>query len=180
VIHQFDTAALAPDTERELRRLMDQAFAGDPEGGFEESDWQHALGGRHVIAEEEGMVVAHAAVVPRLLVAGGVPLRTGYVEAVATLPGRQGAGYGTAVMRVVGVHIAATYELGGLGTGAFHFYERLGWRRWPGPTAVRRSDGRIDRSPDDDGYVMILRTPSTPPLDQDSTLTCEDRPGDAW
>ena len=180
MIHQFDTVALAPETERELRRLMDQAFAGDPEGGFEDSDWQHALGGRHVIAEDHGVVVAHAAVVPRLLVAGGVPLRTGYVEAVATLPGRQGEGHGTAVMRAAGEHIAAMYELGALGTGSFHFYERLGWQRWRGPTAVRRADGRVDRTPDEDGYVMILRTPSTPSLDEAATLMCEDRPGDVW
>jgi aminoglycoside 2'-N-acetyltransferase I len=118
--------------------------------------------------------------VPRILVAGGTALRTGYVEAVATEPGRQGEGHGTAVMRVIGEHIAVTYELGALGTGSFHFYERLGWRRWAGPTAVRRADGRVDRTPDDDGYVMVLRTPSSPPLDEEATLSCEERPGDDW
>jgi aminoglycoside 2'-N-acetyltransferase I len=159
---------------------MDRAFADDEDGAFEDADWDHALGGLHVVADEGGRIVAHASVVPRILVAGGTALRTGYVEAVATEPGRQGEGHGTAVMRDIGEHIAVTYELGALGTGSFHFYERLGWRRWAGPTAVRRADGRVDRTPDDDGYVMVLRTPSSPPLDEDATLSCEERPGDDW
>jgi aminoglycoside 2'-N-acetyltransferase I len=165
---------------RVIRALMERAFAEDEDGAFEDADWAHALGGLHVVSELDGRIVAHAAVVPRVLEASGVAVRTGYVEAVATEPDRQGEGHGTAVMRVVGEHIAAGYELGGLGTGAIRFYERLGWRRWPGPTGVRRADGRIDRTPDEDGYVMVLRTPSTPPLDEAALLTCEDRPGDVW
>ena len=95
----------------------------------------------------------------------GCALRTGYVEAVATSPARQGEGFGTLVMEDVGEIIRAGFELGGLGTGAQHFYERLGWRVWPGPTLVRAPGG--DRAtPDDDGFVMVLRTPSTPPLDE--------------
>src|SRR5262245_12001767 len=171
---------MTPDEARAIRSLMDRAFADDDDGAFEDADWEHALGGLHVVAETGGRLVAHASVVPRILVASATALRTGYVEAVATEPERQGEGHGSAVMRVVGEHLAATYELGGLGTGSFHFYERLGWRRWAGPTGVRRSDGRVDRTPDDDGFVMVLRTPSTPPLDEDALLTCEELPGDDW
>ena len=158
---------------------MDVAFVDDEDGRFEDTDWAHALGGLHVVAEEDGVVVAHAAVVPRVLEAGGVPLRTGYVEAVATLPGRQGQGLGTRVMRVAGEHIRSSYELGALGTGAVRFYERLGWRRWPGPLGVRRAGG-VERSPDEEGFVLVLRTPTTPPLDEAALLTCEERPGDDW
>lgn len=180
MIRTFATAAMTPAEARAIRSLMDRAFADDEDGAFEDADWEHALGGIHVVAEEDERILAHASVVPRVLIAGGTQLRTGYVEAVATEPDRQGEGHGTAVMRVVGEHIASTYELGALGTGSFHFYERLGWRRWTGPTGVRRADGRVDRTPDDDGYVMVLRTPSTPPLDEDAVLTCEERPGDVW
>jgi aminoglycoside 2'-N-acetyltransferase I len=50
-----------------LRRLLDQAY----EGRFAEDDWHHTVGGLHLLAVEEGEVVAHAAVVARTLVARG-------------------------------------------------------------------------------------------------------------
>ena len=107
-------------------------------------------------------------------------MHAGYVEAVAVLPARQGTGLGTAVMRALGEVIAREFELGALSTGEWHFYERLGWERWRGPTWVRHPDGRLERSPADDDSLMILRTPRTPALDLFATLTCDARPGDAW
>ena len=106
-------------------------------------------------------------------------VRTGYVEAVATSPAHHGSGYGTQVMAEVGEIIRARYELGGLGTGAQHFYERLGWLTWRGPTSVL-TDGRLVRTPDDDGFIMVLPTPISPPLDLDGPLACEWRVGDVW
>ena len=64
-------------------------------------------------------------------------LRTGYVEAVATAPASQGSGIGSAVMTAAGAFIAGGFEFGLLATGAIHFYERLGWRAWAGPSSVR-------------------------------------------
>jgi aminoglycoside 2'-N-acetyltransferase I len=81
-------------------------------------------------------------------------------------------------MRVV-AEIVAGYELGALGTGEQAFYERLGWRTWHGPSAVRTDDGERP-TPDDDGYLMVLATPASPPLDLDVSISCEWRPGDVW
>jgi aminoglycoside 2'-N-acetyltransferase I len=106
-------------------------------------------------------------------------VRTGYVEAVATSPAHQGLGYGTQVMAEVGEIIRAGYELGGLGTGAHHFYERLGWLTWRGPTSVL-TGGRSVRTAEDDGAIMVLPTPTSPPLDLDGPLACEWREGDVW
>jgi hypothetical protein len=44
---------------------------------FSSDYWDHTLGGWHVVLTEEGVVLAHAAVVPRLLVVAGRPYRTG-------------------------------------------------------------------------------------------------------
>jgi RimJ/RimL family protein N-acetyltransferase/predicted N-acetyltransferase YhbS len=162
-----------------IRALMDVAFAPTPEDMFTDDDWQHALGGMHFVLDVDGQIVAHASVVERELRVHGRPLRTGYVEAVATLPERQGEGLGSRVMREVNSFIAAGYELGALGTGAIGFYERLGWRVWRGPLYVLR-DGRSERTPDDEGGVLVLSTPTSPPLDLDGTLSCEWRPGDVW
>ena len=161
-----------------IRTTLWAAFGDDPDVGFTEDDWVHALGGTHVVAEIDGRIVAHASVVPREIHVAGRPLATGYVEAVAVEPGRQRSGHGTAVMREAAA-IVAGYDLGALGTGEHHFYERLGWRTWRGPSSVRTPSG--DRAtPDDDGNIMVLATPTSPTLDLDAPISCEWRPGDAW
>ena len=160
--------------------MIDAAFGGDRDEPFDDDDWQHALGGVHVIAELDGRVVAHASVVPRILHVGGRPLRTGYVEAVGVHPSAQRRGLGTWVMRAANDLIAEGYELGALGTGDQPFYERLGWRVWRGPSSVRAPDGDLP-TPDEDGFIMVLAVPSTPPwLDLDAPISCEWRAGDDW
>ncbi len=180
-IRHARTADLTAEDLAAIRALVDASFDRDnPEEQFSEEDWQHTLGGRHVLLEVEGVLAGHAAVVSRELHARGTPLRTGYVEAVATLPRFRDRGLGSATMTTVNGIIRAEYELGALGTGRTAFYERLGWERWGGPTSVRTADGE-QRTPDDDGYVFVLRTPATPAgLDPFGSLSCEWRPGDVW
>lgn len=176
-IEQRSTAELTSIEVRRLRELLDAAFLGDE--AFSEDDWQHALGGTHLVGRLDGDIVAHAAVVRRRLEAGTLPLLTGYVEAVAVAPELQRQGHGTALMQEVARVIGPAYELGALGTGVQPFYERIGWERWLGPTYVRTSAG-LERTPDEDGGILVLRTARTPALDLSSSLSCEWRPGDAW
>jgi aminoglycoside 2'-N-acetyltransferase I len=159
-----------------IRALLDAAFDGD----FSDDDWAHALGGSHALILDGDAIIAHASVVPRDLEVSGQRLRAGYVEAVAVQPARQRAGLGTAVMRALAPVIERDCEIGALSTGEWHFYERLGWQRWQGPTWVRHPDGRRERTPDDDDGLMIRRTPRTPALDVSAPLICDARPGDAW
>jgi aminoglycoside 2'-N-acetyltransferase I len=172
------TSELAPSEIAALQQLMDEAFAGDEHGGFTVDDWEHALGGMHFVADEGGRVVGHAAVVERDIRIAGRPLRTGYVEAVATAVDRQRSGIGTGLMREV-AKLLAEYELGALGTGSHAFYERLGWVTWRGPSSVRTAEGERP-TPEEDGYIMVLRTPLTPQLDLDAPISCEWRSGDVW
>jgi aminoglycoside 2'-N-acetyltransferase I len=163
----------------EIRDLLFAAFADDEHGAFTEEDWQHSIGGTHFLLSVDGRTVCHASVVDRELHVAGRPLRTGYVEAVATAPGDQRRGYGSAVMREVNEHISRSCELGALGTGSQGFYERLGWRIWRGPTYVR-APGGDQRTADEDGYILVLATPTTPPLDLDAPISCDWREGDVW
>jgi aminoglycoside 2'-N-acetyltransferase I len=149
------------------------------EEGFTEEDWEHGLGGTHFLLEVGDRIVGHAAVVERSLAVGGRPVRAGYVEAVATAPLEQGRGLGTTLMSEVSEHIRETFELGALGTGRHTFYERLGWRTWQGPSSVATPDGDVP-TPDDDGYILVLETPASPPLDLTAPIRCEWRPGDVW
>jgi len=161
-----------------IRTLLWAAFPPGDEG-MTEDDWEHALGGIHFILELDGEIVAHASVVERELNVGGKPLRTGYVEAVATAPDRQGIGLGSRLMDDVTAWIRDRFELGALGTGRHSFYERLGWRTWAGPSSVRTPNGDR-RTPDDDGYILVLATASSPPLDPSAPISCDWRPGDVW
>jgi aminoglycoside 2'-N-acetyltransferase I len=162
-----------------IRELLLAAFGSEDEERFTDDDWDHAVGGVHFVLELDGDIIAHASVVEREIHAGHRALRTGYVEAVATAPHRQGAGFGSLVVGEVTAYIRDQFELGALGTGRHLFYERLGWLTWAGPSYVRTADG-VHRTPDDDGWIMVLATPASPPLDVAATLSCEWRAGDVW
>lgn len=177
-IRRLPTAGLAGAEIDAVRDLLWAAFPPGEEG-FTEDDWEHAIGGVHIVLDIDGSIAAHASVVERDLHVDGRSTRTGYVEAVAVDPSRQGIGLGTQVMRAVDAEIVGRYELGALGTGAHHFYERLGWHVWRGPLSVRTVDG--DRpTPDEEGDILVLETPAGPGLDLTVPLSCEWRPGDVW
>ena len=176
-LRRATTAELTSEELAALRRLVFGAFGGR----FDEHDWEHALGGTHVLAVDGGEVVAHGAVVPRWLVAGEQGLRSGYVEGVATREDRRGLGLGTLVMREVGRVVREAYELGALADGSRipGFYQRLGWEAWRGPTFVAAPEGWV-RTSEEDGSVLVLRTPASPELDLGDPLICDWRAGDVW
>ncbi|HSK37424.1 MAG TPA: GNAT family N-acetyltransferase [Actinomycetota bacterium] len=176
-VRAVTTAELGGEELAALRGLVFGAFGGR----FDEHDWAHMLGGVHVLVEEDDGVVAHGAVVGRVLGAGGRELRTGYVEGVATRGDRRGLGLATLVMVEAGRVIERDHELGALadGTGVPGFYQRLGWETWQGPTWVAGPDGRV-RTAEEDGNVLVLRTPATGALDVTGPITCDWRPGDVW
>ncbi len=170
------TAEVPPDVLEDIHRLMLAAFEGD----LTDEDWAHTVGGVHFIVEERGSVAAHASAVPRALEVAGRPFRAGYVEGVATDPAKQRRGLGSAVMSAASEHIRSHFEMGALGTDLFSFYERFGWARWKGPTYVRRDNGELSRSKDEDGFVMVLCFGPSADLDLSAPISCEERPGDNW
>ena len=178
-LRRLPTGELTPKEVASIRALLEAAFGPDEEDRFTDDDWEHAVGGLHFVLDLDGEIVTHASVVERELHVNGLPLRTGYVEAVATAPDRHGAGFGSLVMAEVTAYISDGFELGALGTGRHRFYERLGWQRWTGPSSVRAAAGTA-RTPEDDGYILVLPTPASPPLDLASPISCDWRPGDVW
>ena len=177
-LRRLPTSDLSAADVAAIRALLWDAF-GSGDEGMTEDDWEHALGGTHFVLDIDSAIVGHASVVERLIEVGDRPLRTGYVEAVATAPDRQGAGLGSRVMTNVTEYIREGFELGALGTGRHRFYERLGWQRWAGPSSVRTADGPR-RTPEDDGYILVLATPSSPSLDASLPISCDWRQGDVW
>ncbi len=67
------TADVPAEVLAASRQLLARVFAGE----FEDVDWDHSLGGVHVVARADGALVGHASVVQRRLMTGGRPLRAG-------------------------------------------------------------------------------------------------------
>lgn len=171
-LHVAPVAGLAGQQRQAIIDLCTHAYEEDFSSIFE------ALPGAvHVLGYHGGLLVSHAAWVTRWLQPAGLPpLRTAYVEAVATHPAHQGKGYASAVMR----HLASQlddYDLAGLSPSDPAFYARFGWELWRGPLAIR-TDGGLLQTPDE--QVMVLRLPRTPALDLAAALTAEWRPGELW
>jgi len=106
------TADLPAATLAQARALLDEAFAGSPDGDMTDEDWEHGLGGTHALAWADGVLVGHAALVQRRLLYGQRALRAGYVEAVAVRAGDRRHGYGAAMMTELERLIRGGYDIG--------------------------------------------------------------------
>ncbi len=173
------TGELHPALLVSLRHMLEAAFDDPEEGGLTDEDWGHTVGGVHVIVLDGDAPVAHAAVVERLIEVAGVPFRTGYVEAVATVEDQRRHGLGSAVMGEAAAIIRDGFAMGALATGIPDFYARLGWELWQGPTSARYGDIEV-RTPDEDDAVMVLRFGPSAGVDLASPISCPSRPGDDW
>jgi len=169
------SSTLAAATLDSAHAMLVAAFDGD----FAPDDWEHSIGGMHAYVEEDGAVVAHAAVVQRRLLHGGRALRAGYVEGVGVRADQRGRGLGRAVMAALDPVLRGAYDLGALGAtdAAVGLYRQLGWQQWRGPTSALTPDG-IVRTEDADEYVYVLELAA--PLDLDGALVCDWRDGDVW
>src|SRR5207249_1344046 len=114
-LRRIRTGDLDPAEVAAIRGILVDAFADEgPDEQFTDADWQHALGGTHVVLDAGGEIVSHASVVERELRVGGRPLRTGYVEAVATAPAWRGRGHGTTdrkSTRLNSSHVSISYAV---------------------------------------------------------------------
>ena len=133
----------------------------------------------HVLGLSEGMLVSHALWVTRWLQPGaGKPLKTAYVEAVATLPKFQRRGFATLVMRRLVSEIPESFKLTALCPARSGIYERLGWRFWRGRLSIRMPSGQQQETPDE--RVMVFDLPGGPTLDLTEPLSAEWREGELW
>ncbi|MQY39439.1 Aminoglycoside 2'-N-acetyltransferase [Streptomyces sp. RB17] len=168
------TADLEPAELDAARALLDEAF----DGGFSDDDWDHGLGGMHVLLRDRSGLAAHGSVVMRRLRHRGRWLRTGYVEAVAVRPDARRTGMGGRVMAELERVIDRAYDLGALSAteeGA-RLYAARGWQQWGGQVHALSPDG-IVRLPEEEGGVYV-RPALAGPLDPAGELVLDWRDGD--
>ncbi len=164
------TAQLSADELTAARALCDASY-----DEFGDADWEHALGGMHALVVEDGVLVAHAALVLRRLLHRGRALRCGYVEAVATHPDHRRRGHGDAVMAELEA-LAPAYDLLALcsSRAGRPLYEARGWALWRGATSALTPDG-LRSTPDEDSIYVLGGA-----VDLDASITCDWREGDLW
>jgi aminoglycoside 2'-N-acetyltransferase I len=168
------SSALSRETLDQILELCDRAYGEDLREIF-----QSFVDPVHVLATADGIVLSHALWVTRWLAPGGrAPLRTAYVEAVATDPARQRQGFASATLRRV-LREVEGFELAALCPSDYGqpLYARLGWETWTGPLSVRCGSNLIDTA---DESIMIHRLPLTPALRLSESMSAEWRPGEAW
>ncbi|GGW19743.1 hypothetical protein GCM10018980_24230 [Streptomyces capoamus] len=168
------TAALDPSELLAVRALLDEAFDGD----FSDADWDHGLGGMHVLIRDEDGIAAHGALVMRRVRHRGRWLRTGYVEAVAVRADVRRTGLGGRVMAELERLADRAYDLGALAASedGAPLYTARGWQRWPGQVHALSPDG-IVRLREDEGGVYV-RPALAGPLDPGGELVFDWRDGD--
>jgi aminoglycoside 2'-N-acetyltransferase I len=169
------TAELDVTELRHARELLELSFEGD----FSDQDWEHALGGVHVLASRGGMLVGHGSLVERRLLYAGLELRAGYVEALAVHPDQRRRGIAQRIMDVLEGEIARAFELGALSASdaAAALYRQRGWLPWTGSLSAMSLQG-ITPTPEEQGGVFVLSVGRQ--LDLGEALTIDYRDGDVW
>ncbi|MFD7975819.1 GNAT family N-acetyltransferase [Streptomyces sp. NPDC059071] len=170
------THELGADRLRAVRDLLDTAFEGD----FEDDDWDHTLGGVHVLVEDDrGSLVAHGAVAQRRVLHRGRSYRVGYVEGVAVRADVRRQGLGGAVMVELERVIDGAYAFGALSASddGAALYTACGWQVWEGRIETLSPDG-IVRLPDEEGSTYLLPAAWHPLPDPADPLVFDWRNGD--
>ncbi|PKW10252.1 aminoglycoside 2'-N-acetyltransferase I [Streptomyces sp. 1222.5] len=168
------TADLEPRELRAVRALLDEAFDGD----LSDEDFDHGLGGMHVLLYDGGGLAAHGSVVQRRVRHRGRWLRTGYVEAVAVRADVRRTGLGGRVTAELERVIARAYDLGALSASdeGAPLYTARGWQPWAGRVHALSPDG-IVRLPEEEGGLYV-RPALAGPLDPAGELVLDWRDGD--
>jgi predicted acetyltransferase len=171
-IERVSTTALSSQMAAAVRSLCAAAYQAEMGQYFKD------IGpGEHLLGLNDGMLVAHLMWVTRWLQPGeSPPLRTAYVELVATAPHARRRGYASALLQNF-VSQVDDYQLAALSPATPDLYARLGWTFWRGPLAVRHGAQFV---PTPEETIMVHHLPLTPVLNQDLPLSIEWRPGEVW
>ncbi|MFF9051453.1 GNAT family N-acetyltransferase [Streptomyces erythrochromogenes] len=169
------TSELTADELRAIRSLLDDAFEGD----FADEDFEHALGGMHVLIGADGRLAAHGSVVQRRVLHRGRALRTGYVEAVAVRADLRRRGLGGQVTARLEQVVAGAYVLGALSASeeGAGLYLARGWSVWPGEVGALSPDGPV-RLPEEEGSTYVWVPPGGIRPDPAGRLDFDWRDGD--
>ena len=172
-IETIPSTRLTGSEREEIFQLCEQAYQTDLRPYL-----RRLKNPSHLIVRPKSKIVGHACCIERWLqVENRTPLRTSYVEAVATHPEYQRQGLGTALLKqALAWAENFEFEIGGLSPACVGFYQRRGWELWQGPLFYRKNGERFACSKDE--VAMVHRLARTPDLQTHQPLSIEWRPGE--
>lgn len=165
---------LKPELKKDLLTLLHEAFEGD----FSEEDWQHTFGGTRFLGFLDNNLVAHGAVVERLMRINSVEMQVGYVEGVAVSPEHWHKGFGSLLMSEITSFCKSKLIISMLSTDEHLFYSKHGWQRFDGESYVLVDEIEV-RSEDEDAGLMYLLGLNEG-IQAPRKAVCSSRDGDAW
>jgi aminoglycoside 2'-N-acetyltransferase I len=168
------TADLDPAELRAARTLLDEAFGGD----YDDEEWEHGLGGLHVLVSDDRGLAAHGSVIMRRARYRKHWLRVGYVEGVGVRPDVRRQGFGGRVMAEIERIIEGAYDFGALSAsdqGAALYHAR-GWQLWSGRLCALGPRGVVRLRDEED--CTFVRPAAAGPLDPKHKLVFDWRDGD--
>ncbi|GAA2999845.1 GNAT family N-acetyltransferase [Streptomyces fulvorobeus] len=171
-LYTAHTHELTPALLEDVRAFLDTAFAGD----FGDDDWDHTLGGVHVLARgDDGDLLAHGSVIQRRVIHEDRSYRIGYVESVAVRADRRREGLGGRLMAALEGVIDRAYDFGALSasTEGALLYEARGWELWRGSITALGPRGTVPL-PEEEGSAYVRGGPAI----RTGTLLFDWRDGD--
>lgn len=169
------SSQLSNEEKETLYRMLYQGFDHD----FTRDDFQHALGGMHVLAYDHQQIIGHVSIVQRNMAIGDKPITVGYVEAMAVLENYRRQGIGKQLMLATNKIIDDCYQLGLLCASdeGVSLYQSVGWRVWNG-SLYELNQGHYIHSIDEEGGIMGWSNNQS--IDFTQPLYCDFRSGDQW
>jgi predicted acetyltransferase len=172
-IETVDSRLISYELRKEIISLCNRAYQEDLTELFETY-----VNPMHLLGYYDNVLVCHALWVTRHLQAGtNPPMRTAYVEAVATEAKYRNRGFAASIMKYL-IGEIQDYDLAALSPFSVAYYRRLGWELWHGPLSIRTNDVKVPSPADEE--VMIFRLTKTPTLDLSAPLSAESRAGESW
>ncbi len=153
-------AQLTAADHEDLRRLLVRIFPGHAaDGGYRDRSWAAGRPDLRLVARDGDEVVAHIAVAPRLVLAGGRPVLVGDTGMVGVRPSHRGTGLGLELLaRHAALVTALDLPFGFLTCTdpTVPYYVRGGWHQLPRSVRVAQlaPDGPTAETPGDAAMVL--------------------------
>nr|WP_314265118.1 GNAT family N-acetyltransferase [uncultured Moellerella sp.] len=170
------TSQLSSVEKEQIYQLLFQVF----EQGFSREDFDHTLGGIHILAYDNHQLIGHVAIVQRSVIVDCSPFRIGYLEGLGVAEAYRRQGIGRKLMELSSEIIANSYDFGLLSASeeGLPLYQSLGWKIWTGELYESNRES-YQRSFDDEGSVLFWAA-SSQNIAATSPLYCDYRSGDQW
>ena len=165
---------VAERDDENIRKLLDVAFGSR----FSEEDWKHTFGGVRFLGYVENQLIAHAAVISRIIQVDENSFDAGYLEGVAVIPSFQGKGYGSQVILEATSFCKSEFHFSMLSKSKKSIYRKFGWLDFCGESFVNK-DGIQIRSHEEDQGLMYLTGDSAETFIP-TKVVCNSRSGDDW